>query len=262
MLQAPPELAPHEGAGGALMMALPMLGSVGSIVFVAAAPARRQEHDRRRHVPGRHARASSASASTGSASSARPRSAARGVSTSSTSAASARWSARPPPSSGGACCGTTPTRRRCRRWPRSAAGCGSAPATTRSSCRSATASPPSRWRWSWCRRRRRRSSSSTRWPPPRCTGCWSCTGSSPTCPPRSTCAPFSRDRGHRRRRRTPASLARAHGLLGGGVPLPRRPRRRACSPPTTRSPQWDWLKWLPHAQSTEADRRRRPAAGW
>ena len=38
VLQAPPELAPHEGAGGALMMALPMLGSVGSIVFVAAAP--------------------------------------------------------------------------------------------------------------------------------------------------------------------------------------------------------------------------------
>ena len=37
LLQAPPELAPHEGAGGALMMALPMLGSVGSIVFVAAA---------------------------------------------------------------------------------------------------------------------------------------------------------------------------------------------------------------------------------
>ncbi len=38
VLQAPPELAPNEGAGGALMMALPMLGSVGSIVFVAASP--------------------------------------------------------------------------------------------------------------------------------------------------------------------------------------------------------------------------------
>ncbi len=37
VLQAPPELAPHEGAGGALMMALPMLGSVGSIVFISAA---------------------------------------------------------------------------------------------------------------------------------------------------------------------------------------------------------------------------------
>jgi S-DNA-T family DNA segregation ATPase FtsK/SpoIIIE len=35
VLQAPPELQPKEGAGGALMMALPMLGSVGSIVFVA-----------------------------------------------------------------------------------------------------------------------------------------------------------------------------------------------------------------------------------
>ncbi len=35
-LEPPPELEPHEGAGGALMMALPMLGSVGAIVFVAA----------------------------------------------------------------------------------------------------------------------------------------------------------------------------------------------------------------------------------
>ncbi|MGH8867347.1 MAG: type VII secretion protein EccCa [Actinomycetes bacterium] len=34
-LQPPPETAPHEGSGAALMMALPMLGSVGSIVFVA-----------------------------------------------------------------------------------------------------------------------------------------------------------------------------------------------------------------------------------
>jgi len=36
VLQPPPELQPHEGAGGALMMALPMLASVGSIVFVAS----------------------------------------------------------------------------------------------------------------------------------------------------------------------------------------------------------------------------------
>ena len=36
-LAPPPELVPREGASGALMMALPMLGSVGSIVFVAAA---------------------------------------------------------------------------------------------------------------------------------------------------------------------------------------------------------------------------------
>ncbi len=35
-LQSPPELAPNEGLGGVLMMALPMLGSVGSIVFVAS----------------------------------------------------------------------------------------------------------------------------------------------------------------------------------------------------------------------------------
>lgn len=36
-VEPPPELAPHEGVGGALMMALPMLASVGSIVFVASA---------------------------------------------------------------------------------------------------------------------------------------------------------------------------------------------------------------------------------
>lgn len=35
-INPPPELAPHEGIGGALMMALPMLASVGSIVFVAS----------------------------------------------------------------------------------------------------------------------------------------------------------------------------------------------------------------------------------
>lgn len=35
-LEPPPELEPHEGAAGVLMMALPMLGSVGAIVFVAA----------------------------------------------------------------------------------------------------------------------------------------------------------------------------------------------------------------------------------
>jgi S-DNA-T family DNA segregation ATPase FtsK/SpoIIIE len=34
-LQAPPELMPHEGAGQVMMTAIPMLGSVGSIVLVA-----------------------------------------------------------------------------------------------------------------------------------------------------------------------------------------------------------------------------------
>ncbi len=35
VLQAPPEIEPHEGASGVLMNAIPMLGSVGSIVLVA-----------------------------------------------------------------------------------------------------------------------------------------------------------------------------------------------------------------------------------
>ncbi|KQY62649.1 MULTISPECIES: type VII secretion protein EccCa [unclassified Nocardioides] len=34
-LQAPPELEPHEGAGNAMMMAIPLLGSVGSILVLA-----------------------------------------------------------------------------------------------------------------------------------------------------------------------------------------------------------------------------------
>ncbi|MEZ5096363.1 MAG: type VII secretion protein EccCa [Nocardioides sp.] len=35
VLQPPPEIEPHEGAGGVLMNAIPMLGSLGSIVLVA-----------------------------------------------------------------------------------------------------------------------------------------------------------------------------------------------------------------------------------
>ena len=35
VLQPPPEIAPSEGASGLLMNAVPMLGSVGSIAFVA-----------------------------------------------------------------------------------------------------------------------------------------------------------------------------------------------------------------------------------
>ncbi len=34
-VQAPPEIQPHEGPGQAMMMAIPMLGSVGSIILVA-----------------------------------------------------------------------------------------------------------------------------------------------------------------------------------------------------------------------------------
>jgi S-DNA-T family DNA segregation ATPase FtsK/SpoIIIE len=36
VLEAPPQIEPHEGSSAVLMTALPMLGSVGSIVFVAA----------------------------------------------------------------------------------------------------------------------------------------------------------------------------------------------------------------------------------
>jgi len=35
VLQAPPQLEQHEGASGVLMNAIPMLGSLGSIVLVA-----------------------------------------------------------------------------------------------------------------------------------------------------------------------------------------------------------------------------------
>ena len=35
VLQPPPQLEPNEGASGVLMNAIPMLGSLGSIVLVA-----------------------------------------------------------------------------------------------------------------------------------------------------------------------------------------------------------------------------------
>ena len=41
VLQAPPQLQQHEGAGGVLMNAIPMLGSLGSIVLVASMGGRR-----------------------------------------------------------------------------------------------------------------------------------------------------------------------------------------------------------------------------
>jgi hypothetical protein len=40
VLQPPPQLEQHEGASGVLMNAIPMLGSLGSIVLVAASVAR------------------------------------------------------------------------------------------------------------------------------------------------------------------------------------------------------------------------------
>ena len=43
VLQAPPALAPHEGAGGALTTALPMVRSVGSIALVTAAQPDRRD---------------------------------------------------------------------------------------------------------------------------------------------------------------------------------------------------------------------------
>src|SRR3546814_9786173 len=45
-VQAPPELQPHEGAGNAMMMAIPMLGSVGSILVVASMSGSRSEERR------------------------------------------------------------------------------------------------------------------------------------------------------------------------------------------------------------------------
>ena len=55
------------------------------------------------------------------------------------------------------------------------------------------------------------------------------------------------DRGHRRGGRRPVPGPR-DGLLGRGVPLPRAPRVAVlCS--DDHLAHWDWLKWLPHAQS-------------
>ena len=41
------------------------------------------------------------------------------------------------------------------------------------------------------------------------------------------------------------------GLLGRRVPLPRAPGRRGAVRPTQTLAHWDWVKWLPHAQSAQ-----------
>ena len=68
-------------------------------------------------------------------------------------------------------------------------GLGARRAPTLGSCTSATACATSRSRSSWCRRRAPPSTRWTRPPPRRCTGCSSYTGCSRTCRRRSTCAP-------------------------------------------------------------------------
>ncbi|UUZ60915.1 hypothetical protein [Nocardioides sp. B-3] len=59
VLQPPPELRENEGASGVLMNAIPMLGSLGSIVPVATMGGggnRTRSFPGGRHVPLRHAR--------------------------------------------------------------------------------------------------------------------------------------------------------------------------------------------------------------
>jgi S-DNA-T family DNA segregation ATPase FtsK/SpoIIIE len=86
VLQPPPELQEGEGAGGVLMNAIPMLGSLGSIVLVAT-------------MGGANRSRSFLAAGMFLFASARNRSPARAPSTSATSATSARWPATPPTSS-------------------------------------------------------------------------------------------------------------------------------------------------------------------
>ena len=153
-----------------------------------------------------------------------------------------------------------PRRRRpARRWPRSGRGSGS---TARADpgflhVRYGAVRPAARPR-AGAAGERRRSTRSTRRPPRRCTGCSSCTGSSPTCRRRSTCGPSTGSRCA-----APRSAARSLA------------RAMICSATAFQSPDhlvvavlsseqnlahWDWVKWLPHAQSARADRRRRPDA--
>ena len=194
----------------------------------------RQGLHRRRHVPRRdprlrrrqHRQAAQAACRQGERRAAR--------STSSTSPAYGRWSARPPPSSARACCGTTRSPPRCRRSPRTAPGSGSGRRTALSTCRSATGSRRSRSPWSWCPRRPPPSSSSTRSPPRRCTGCWSCTGCSRTCPPPSTSARSAGSRSPVRPRTPGHSPARWSAPSRRSTP-PRTWSSR-CSPATRRCP--------------------------
>ena len=212
VLQPPPQIEPNEGAGGVLMNAIPMLGSLGSIVLVAtmggaAGGGRsylaagmflfatlgfvvvqldRQRKQRTQQVTGSRTEYLRYLANV--------RKVAR-------EAADQQRRALP---------GTTPTRRalpalaeeRSRVWEH-------ARRPTPASCTSATACA----RQPLCARAgaagdARRSTRSTRPPPRRCTGCSSCTGCSPTCPPSSTCAPSTGSRSAVPR--TPArALARA-----------------------------------------------------
>ena len=242
------ELAPHEGAGGALMMALPMLGSVGSIVFVAAAQpggkgmiaagmflvatlgfvgvsVDRQRKQRAAKVTG--ARREYLQYLSG----------VRKVVRETATQQRQRAAVAPPLPRALPAIAEDRTR-----VVGAHAGQPAAPAGPLR-----PASQP--LALELLPRRPLPSSSSTRWPPRPCTGYSSCTVSSPTCRPPSTCGPSAASRSPARPRRR------------GPWPGRWSARWRRSTPPsdllvavlatTTRCPEWEWLKWLPHAQSTE-----------
>ena len=191
VLQAPPQIERDEGAAGVLMNAIPMLGSLGSIVLVATMG---QSTGGRSYVAAGmflfatlgfivvqldRQRKQRAQQVTGSRTEylrylANVRQVAREAADQQRRALN--WHhpepVRPALAGRGA-----------------VAGLGARQQRRRTSSTSGTASARSRSRWSWCRRRAPRSTRSTRPPPRRCTACSSCTGCSRSCRPASTCAP-------------------------------------------------------------------------
>ena len=235
------------------MNAIPMLGSLGSIVLVATmGPAGRNGRPqlrRRRHVPLRHPRLHRRPAGP-AAEAARPAGhrLAHGVPPLPRQRPH-RSRARPPTSSAAPSTGTTPSRPRCRRWPRSGSRVWEHTSSDTTSCTSGTASAPSRCRWSWCRRE-----------------------SAPIdeVDPAAASALHRLLVVHRLQPELPASIdLRAFDrveLCGAEDPARSLARAMICSATAFHSPDhlvvavlcseqnlvhWDWLKWLPHAQSAQ-----------
>ena len=223
VLQAPPQIERDEGAAGVLMNAIPMLGSLGSIVLVATMG---QSTGGRSYVAAGmflfatlgfivvqldRQRKQRAQQVTGSRTEyLRYLGNVRQVARRGRGPAAPRPELAPPrprrPAVAGG--GTVPglgARQQRRRLP---------PRPVRRLLRS-------RSRWSWCRRRAPRSTRSTRPPRRRCTACSSCTACSRSCRPASTCAPSTG---------SSCAVGRPGALAG---PLDDLLRRRPSTPPTT-----------------------------
>ena len=257
VLQPPPEIQPSDGVSGVLANVIPMLGSVGSIVFVAVSSPGPQGHDRRRHVPRRVARLrrrqrlATAVAAPGGRRRRPPR--------------VPRLPRRPAPdrAAGGPRpapqrrSGTPPTPRALAVGRRGAlARVGADARPRRLPVRAASASARSRCASTSSRRRRHpwRSSTPSRRRPR--TASWSRTACSRTSRWRSTCAPRRCCEVAGTEQTEARGLARAIVCQLATFHSPDQ-LQVAVLASDRALPSWDWVKWLPHAHST----RERDAVG-